>query len=87
MKRFLLFLSVVFAIGIMAKAETATLTYSELYSSDTEVTTAIHNVANTTDGTIATVSYEKGSASAPKYFNNGTSVRLYAEKIPVRVIL
>lgn len=64
----------------MAKAETATLTYSELYSSDTEVTTAIHNVANTTDGTIATVSYEKGSASAPKYFNNGTSVRLYAEK-------
>lgn len=64
----------------MAKAETATLTYSELYSSDTEVTTAIHNVANTTDGTIATVSYEKGSANAPKYFNNGTSVRLYAEK-------
>lgn len=80
MKRFLLFLSVVFAIGIVAKAETATLTYSALYSSDTDVTTAIHNVDNTTDGTIATVSYEKGSASAPKYFSNGTSVRLYAEK-------
>lgn len=80
MKRFLLFLSVLFAIGIMAKAETATLTYSALYSSDTDVTAAIHNVDNTTDGTIATVSYEKGSASAPKYFSNGTSVRLYAEK-------
>lgn len=64
----------------MAKAETATLTYSALYSSDTDVTAAIHNVDNTTDGTIATVSYEKGSASAPKYFSNGTSVRLYAEK-------
>lgn len=81
MKRFLLFLSVLFAIGIMAKAETATLTYSALYSSDTDVTAAIHNVDNTTDGTIATVSYEKGSASAPKYFSNGTSVRLYAERI------
>lgn len=80
MKRFLLFLSVLFAIGIMAKAETATLTYSALYSSDTDVTAAIHNVDNTTDGTIATVSYEKGSASAPKYFSNGTSVRLYAER-------
>ena len=64
----------------MAKAETATLTYSALYSSDTDVTAAIHNVDNTTDGTIATVSYEKGSASAPKYFSNGTSVRLYAER-------
>lgn len=64
----------------MAKAETATLTYSALYSSDTEVTAATHDVSNTTDGTIATVSYEKGSATAPKYFKNGTSVRLYAEK-------
>lgn len=80
MKRFLLFLSVVFlglGIAVAQDPQTVTVTYANEGITNTQdmaqITTTVTGVAN--------VSYAKNQATTtPSYYDNGKNVRLYADK-------
>lgn len=73
MKKFLLSLAAVFAIGTTAMAETATITFSEKYSENTVLTDELIKINDD-----VTVTFAKGNGStAPQYYTNGTAVRWY----------
>lgn len=73
MKKLLLTLTLVLTFVGLAKAETATITFSDKFSANsTELTDISINDE-------VSVSFDKGSGStAPQYYTNGTAVRWYA---------
>lgn len=80
MKRFLLFLSVLFAIGIVAKADEVTVTYADVFgtsSDNTDLTNTI-TVVKKGDVQVAKITYFKNDAqSKPAYYKKDTTLRLY----------
>lgn len=79
MKRFLLFLSVVFAIGIVAKADEVTVTYSALNLTSGASLVDKPTIVNDANGDkIATITYFKNDgASNPQYNSSDKALRFY----------
>lgn len=80
MKRFLLFLSVVFAIGIMAKADEVTVTYADVFGTSSNITDLTNTTTEVKNGDVqvANIAYVKNSGSnAPAYYTSNTTLRLY----------
>ena len=80
MKRFLLFLSVVFAIGIMAKADEVTVTYADVFGTSSNITDLTNTTTEVKNGDVqvAKITYLKNDAqSKPAYYVTDATLRLY----------
>lgn len=80
MKRFLLFLSVLFAIGIMAKADEVTVTYADVFGTSSNITDLTNTTTEVKNGDVqvANIAYVKNSGSnAPAYYKSDKTLRLY----------
>lgn len=82
MKRFLLFLSVVFAIGIVAKAEQTTVTFKNVFGSSTiQSISSEKTTVNGSDNTkIAEITYQQNQGTDAPAYNKDGSMRLYKPK-------
>ena len=67
-------LSAVSAFTVSAASQTATIDYTKLYSSDTSL-----NGVKTTEGEVVISMANNGASSVPKYYKNGTAVRIYGK--------
>lgn len=74
MKKFLLLLTLLVTAVGFAKADNVAVTFSELYSSITTSQAISSFKANDVTFTLA----KAGGSTAPTYYNNGTSIRVYA---------
>ena len=79
MKRFLLFLSVVFAIGIAAKANETTVTFKSVFGNTTNANISSQKtpVNDSDNNMIAEITYQQNNGTNAPAYNKDGNVRLY----------
>lgn len=82
MKRFLLFLSVVFAIGIAAKANETTVTFKSVFGNNTisNISSQKTPVNDSDNNMIAEITYQQNNGTDAPAYNKDGNVRLYKPK-------